>query len=190
MDLRQLSHNITGYWKQMCVINHHLLLSYRAHRNDMENIYPFLFLGAVYALTGPSLAVARFHFLVFFLARLLHSVAYLFALRAPTRSLAYIIAQIPCVSMAVQILIAVAVYAWKSRNEELNPRWCSGSERWWLWFVPCVRESRQITPRGLPGGSTLKRRVSVTVQCKVCDYASAGFCEMLSVFFIVLFTFF
>ncbi|XP_036974274.1 prostaglandin E synthase [Acanthopagrus latus] len=83
----------------------------RAHRNDMENIYPFLFLGAVYALTGPSLAVARFHFLVFFLARLLHSVAYLFALRAPTRSLAYIIAQIPCVSMAVQILIAVAVYA-------------------------------------------------------------------------------
>lgn len=77
----------------------------------MENIYPFLFLGAVYALTGPSLAVARVHFLVFFLARLLHSVAYLFALRAPTRSLAYTIAQIPCVSMAVQILIAVAVYA-------------------------------------------------------------------------------
>lgn len=77
----------------------------------MENIYPFLFLGAVYALTGPSLSVARVHFLVFFLARLLHSVAYLFALRAPTRSLAYTIAQIPCVSMAVQILIAVAVYA-------------------------------------------------------------------------------
>ncbi|XP_073334275.1 prostaglandin E synthase [Pagrus major] len=83
----------------------------RAHRNDMENIYPFLFLGAVYAMTGPSLSVARIHFLVFFLARMLHSVAYLFALRAPTRSLAYTIAQIPCVSMAVQILIAVAVYA-------------------------------------------------------------------------------
>ncbi|KAF3701861.1 Prostaglandin E synthase [Channa argus] len=83
----------------------------RAHNNDMENILPFLFLGAIYSLTGPSLAVARFHFLVFFLGRVLHSVAYLLALRAPTRSLAYIVAQIPCVSMALQILAAVAAYA-------------------------------------------------------------------------------
>ncbi len=77
----------------------------------MENIYPFLFLGAIYAMTGPSLGVARLHFLIFFLARMLHSFAYLLALRAPTRSLAYTVAQIPCVSMAVQILMAVAAYA-------------------------------------------------------------------------------
>ncbi|XP_010749244.1 prostaglandin E synthase [Larimichthys crocea] len=83
----------------------------RAHNNDMENIFPFLFLGAIYSMTGPSLAVARLHFLVFFLARVLHSVAYLFALRAPTRSLAYTVAQIPSFSMAVQILMAVAEYA-------------------------------------------------------------------------------
>ncbi|XP_030641207.1 prostaglandin E synthase [Chanos chanos] len=83
----------------------------RAHRNAMENILPFLFLGAVYSLTGPSLAVARCHFLLFFLGRVLHTVAYLLALRAPTRSLAYIIAQVPCVSMAIQILMAVASYA-------------------------------------------------------------------------------
>nr|XP_046230615.1 prostaglandin E synthase [Scatophagus argus] len=83
----------------------------RAHRNDMENIFPFLFLGAVYSMTGPSLAVARLHFLVFFMARVLHTVAYLLALRAPTRSLAYTVAQVPCVSMAVQILMAVAAYA-------------------------------------------------------------------------------
>ncbi|KAF3849302.1 prostaglandin E synthase [Gymnodraco acuticeps] len=83
----------------------------RAHINDLENILPFLFLGAIYSMIGPSLPVARLHFLVFFLARVLHSVAYLFALRAPTRSLAYIVAQIPCVSMALQILVAVAAYA-------------------------------------------------------------------------------
>ncbi|KAL3041970.1 prostaglandin E synthase [Trematomus bernacchii] len=83
----------------------------RAHMNDLENILPFLFLGAIYSMIGPSLPVARLHFLVFFLARVLHSVAYLFALRAPTRSLAYIVAQIPCVSMALQILVAVAAYA-------------------------------------------------------------------------------
>lgn len=79
--------------------------------NDLENILPFLFLGAVYSMIGPSLAVARLHFLVFLLARVLHSVAYLLALRAPTRSLAYVVAQVPCVSMAVQILVAVAGYA-------------------------------------------------------------------------------
>ncbi len=86
-------------------------LSRRAHVNDMENIYPFLFLGAIYSMTGPSLVVARFHFLVFFLGRMVHSVAYLCALRAPTRSLAYTIAQVPCVSMAVQILMVVVTYA-------------------------------------------------------------------------------
>ncbi|KAG7499434.1 prostaglandin E synthase [Solea senegalensis] len=83
----------------------------RAHINDMENILPFLFVGAIYSLTGPSLTVARLHFLIFFLCRMLHSFAYLFALRAPTRSLAYTFAQIPCVSMAVQVLMAVAAYA-------------------------------------------------------------------------------
>lgn len=83
----------------------------RAHINDMENILPFLFLGAIYCLTGPSLAVARLHFLVFFLGRVLHSVAYLLALKAPTRSLAYTVAQVPCVSMALQILMSVAAYA-------------------------------------------------------------------------------
>ncbi|XP_053303657.1 prostaglandin E synthase [Pleuronectes platessa] len=83
----------------------------RAHVNDMENIFPFLFLGAIYSLTGPSLAVARLHFLVFFMCRVLHSVAYLLALQAPTRSIAYTFAQIPCVSMALQIVMAVAAYA-------------------------------------------------------------------------------
>ncbi|XP_062845022.1 prostaglandin E synthase [Trichomycterus rosablanca] len=82
----------------------------RVHVNDMENILPFLFLGAMYSMTGPSLTIARGHFLVFFLGRVLHTVAYLLALKAPTRSLAYTIAQVPCVSMAIQILITVGFY--------------------------------------------------------------------------------
>ncbi|TSK82117.1 Prostaglandin E synthase [Bagarius yarrelli] len=79
----------------------------RAHLNDLENILPFLFLGAIYSMTGPSLVIAQGHFLVFFLGRVVHSVAYLFALKAPTRSLAYTVAQVPCVSMAIQILLTV-----------------------------------------------------------------------------------
>ncbi|XP_020380155.1 prostaglandin E synthase [Rhincodon typus] len=83
--------------------------SRRAHRNARENIFPFLFLGAIYSLMEPNLFIAHVHFLVFFVARVVHSVAYLFAFRAPTRSLAYIIAQVPCVSIAVQILSHIAI---------------------------------------------------------------------------------
>lgn len=98
--------------KNRCVCDYNLYFHFcRAHINDLENILPFLFLGAIYSMTAPSQAVARLHFLVFFLARVLHSVAYLCALPAPTRSLAYTVGQVPCVSMAVQILMAVAAYA-------------------------------------------------------------------------------
>ncbi|XP_029921213.1 prostaglandin E synthase [Myripristis murdjan] len=83
----------------------------RAHRNDLENILPFLFLGAVYSLTGPSLFVARLHFFIVFVARVVHTVAYLLALRAPTRSVAYTIGQMPCASMALQVLFSVITYA-------------------------------------------------------------------------------
>uniref|UniRef100_A0A9L0SRK8 Prostaglandin E synthase n=1 Tax=Equus caballus TaxID=9796 RepID=A0A9L0SRK8_HORSE len=76
----------------------------RAHRNDMETIYPFLFLGLVYSFLGPDPFVAQMHFLVFFLGRMVHTVAYLGKLRAPTRSLAYTVAQLPCASMALQIV--------------------------------------------------------------------------------------
>ncbi|XP_065593581.1 prostaglandin E synthase isoform X1 [Cyrtonyx montezumae] len=82
----------------------------RAHRNDMENIFPFLFLGAVYSLLEPSPAVARIHFFIFCVGRIVHTVAYLLQLRAPTRSVAYGVAQLPCFSMALQILLAAAPY--------------------------------------------------------------------------------
>ncbi|XP_078392063.1 prostaglandin E synthase-like [Cetorhinus maximus] len=84
--------------------------SRRAHRNARENIFPFLFLGAVYSLMEPNLFIAHIHFLIFFVARVVHSIAYLFSLKAPTRSLAYIIAQVPCVSIALQILINVGIH--------------------------------------------------------------------------------
>nr|KAF6434255.1 prostaglandin E synthase [Molossus molossus] len=76
----------------------------RAHRNDMETIYPFLFLGLVYSFLEPNPFVAWVHFLLVFLGRMVHTVAYLGKLRAPTRSLAYTVAQLPCASMALQII--------------------------------------------------------------------------------------
>ncbi|XP_069775642.1 prostaglandin E synthase-like [Narcine bancroftii] len=82
----------------------------RAHRNDMECIYPFLFLGVMYCLLDPSPSIARIHFRIFFLARMVHGVAYLCALKAPTRSLAYMVGQIPCFSMALKILVNMASF--------------------------------------------------------------------------------
>ncbi|XP_033887819.3 prostaglandin E synthase-like [Acipenser ruthenus] len=82
----------------------------RLHHNDMECIYPFLFIGALYCMLDPSPSIARLHFRIFFLARLVHTVAYLFALKAPTRSLAYTVGQIPCFSMAFKIVVNVASY--------------------------------------------------------------------------------
>ncbi|KAM9218143.1 prostaglandin E synthase [Leptosomus discolor] len=82
----------------------------RAHRNDMENIFPFLFLGAVYSLLDPSPAVARIHFFIFCVGRIVHTIAYLLQLKAPTRSVAYSVAQLPCFSMALQILLAATPY--------------------------------------------------------------------------------
>ncbi|KAM7033997.1 prostaglandin E synthase isoform 3-T6 [Acridotheres tristis] len=80
----------------------------------MENIFPFLFLGAVYSLLDPSPTVARIHFLIFCVGRIIHTIAYLLRLRAPTRSVAYSVAQLPCFSMALQILLATTPY-WSSR---------------------------------------------------------------------------
>ncbi|XP_032653760.1 prostaglandin E synthase [Chelonoidis abingdonii] len=82
----------------------------RAHRNDMENIFPFLFLGAIYSLLEPNPIVARIHFLIFCVGRIVHTVAYLLRLKAPTRSVAYSVAQLPCFSMALQILFAVITH--------------------------------------------------------------------------------
>lgn len=87
-----------------------LILLFRAHRNDMENIFPFLFLGAIYSLLDPSPTVARIHFLIFCVGRIIHTIAYLLQLRAPTRSVAYSVAQLPCFSMALQILLATTPY--------------------------------------------------------------------------------
>ncbi|XP_005993300.1 prostaglandin E synthase [Latimeria chalumnae] len=84
--------------------------SRRVHRNDMETIFPFLFLGAIYCMSNPNPFLAQMHFRIFFLGRMVHSVAYLLALKAPTRSLAYAVAQLPCFSMAIQLIYTVASY--------------------------------------------------------------------------------
>uniref|UniRef100_A0ABK0M2N1 Prostaglandin E synthase n=1 Tax=Rattus norvegicus TaxID=10116 RepID=A0ABK0M2N1_RAT len=80
----------------------------RAHRNDMETIYPFLFLGFVYSFLGPNPLIAWIHFLVVLTGRVVHTVAYLGKMNPRIRSGAYVLAQFACFSMALQILWEVA----------------------------------------------------------------------------------
>ena len=75
----------------------------RAHRNDVENILPFIGLGLFYCMTGPDPQVAIWHFRIFAAARILHTISYLSGVSKP-RGLGFISGYLVCVSMAVQNL--------------------------------------------------------------------------------------
>ncbi len=76
----------------------------RAHRNDLENILPFFAVGFFYALTQPSIGVARILFVGYLLVRVLHSVFYLAAWQ-PWRSLVFALGQ---AIMVIMLLVAFA----------------------------------------------------------------------------------
>ncbi|XP_022081054.1 microsomal glutathione S-transferase 1-like [Acanthaster planci] len=78
----------------------------RCHRNDLENIPPFLVLGLLYVLTGPSVSAASWHFRIFAASRFLHTVAYLTPLPQPSRALGFTVGLIINVSMAVQVIMS------------------------------------------------------------------------------------
>ena len=48
-------------------------------QNDIENVFPFVFLGFLYISTNPTLAGAKLAFRIFTAARFLHSITYVFA---------------------------------------------------------------------------------------------------------------
>jgi uncharacterized MAPEG superfamily protein len=60
----------------------------RAHRNDLENILPFLAIGPIYVLSGPSPLGAWICFAGFTTARILHTLFYLRE-SMPHRTVAY-----------------------------------------------------------------------------------------------------
>merc|ERR1712241_473422 len=75
----------------------------RAHLNDMENIYPFVFLG-ILALVN-HLPNCALHFVTFTAARLAHTVVYLLGIRQPARAVCFSVGLIANLSLALQLLI-------------------------------------------------------------------------------------
>ena len=62
---------------------------FSAHRNDMENVYPFLMIGLVYVLSNPDPITATWLFRIFTAVRIAHTVVYVNAVRQPFRALCF-----------------------------------------------------------------------------------------------------
>ncbi len=80
--------------------------SRRMHRNDLENIPPFLACGLLFVTTGPSYLLANILMIGFVGARLAHSVAYATQQSHEIRATLYTIGSAVVMVMAVYVLVA------------------------------------------------------------------------------------
>jgi prostaglandin-E synthase 1 len=78
----------------------------RAHRNDLENILPFLAIGLLYALSRPSYTLALVLCVAFTAGRVLHTVAYIASLQ-PWRTLFYEVGNIALVVMVIHLIVRI-----------------------------------------------------------------------------------
>jgi glutathione S-transferase len=76
----------------------------RAHQNDLENVLPFLAVGFLYALTGPSYDLAWWLFVPFTAARVAHTIVYA-AGRQPWRTLAFEVGNVTLIATTVLLLV-------------------------------------------------------------------------------------
>lgn len=79
----------------------------RNHLNDIENIVPFVLVGFFYVGTNPDRDVALWHFRIFFISRLVHTICYQMPLPQPGRFLACAIGYLTTLSMAARVLLTV-----------------------------------------------------------------------------------
>jgi prostaglandin-E synthase 1 len=76
----------------------------RAHRNDLENIPPFLILGIIAVLVGAPVWGLRICFIAFTAARVVHSLAYVKSMQ-PWRTLSFGIGGLSLLALSVMIVI-------------------------------------------------------------------------------------
>ena len=78
----------------------------RAHRNDLEEVLPFLAVGFLFALTGPSYDVAWWLFVPFTVARVLHTIAYAAGIQ-PWRSIVFAVGDVALLATTALLLARV-----------------------------------------------------------------------------------
>lgn len=78
----------------------------RAHRNDLENVLPYLIMSFVYVLSNPVPVVAVNLFRVVFGCRVFHTIVYaIFVLPQPSRAIGWFVPYVITIYMAVQSAI-------------------------------------------------------------------------------------
>lgn len=78
----------------------------RAHRNDLENIPPFLLLALVGVLVGAAPLGLKITLIAFTAARVGHSIAYLRSMQ-PWRSITFGVGQLCVLALVVMILLRI-----------------------------------------------------------------------------------
>jgi len=79
----------------------------RAHRNDLEEVLPFLIVGLLVAVSHAlSYPVAAWLFILFTVARYLHSISHVFGLQ-PWRSIFFGVGDLALVTTTLTLLFAV-----------------------------------------------------------------------------------
>ncbi|XP_076812381.1 microsomal glutathione S-transferase 1-like [Clavelina lepadiformis] len=79
----------------------------RCHRNDMENIYLFIFLSLLYIATDPPYAMAIWYFRVYTVSRFLHMLVYLNGIGQPFRGLTFAAGYVTCWILAISTLLSI-----------------------------------------------------------------------------------
>ncbi|UJR28037.1 hypothetical protein I4U23_009294 [Adineta vaga] len=77
------------------------------HLNDLENIIPFVLVGLFYVGTQPKVDCALWHFRIFLLSRLFHTIAYQVPLPQPTRTISWLLGYSSIISMTIPILRSI-----------------------------------------------------------------------------------
>lgn len=83
---------------------------FRAHMNDIENVYLFLLLGFLYVSIQPKVSTALLCFRVFTAARYIHSFVYIGQVRQPARLLAFAVGLLVSLYMTGAVIISVISY--------------------------------------------------------------------------------
>lgn len=81
----------------------------RLHRNDLENVLPFLMIGLLYVATKPDPEMALLHFRLFTGSRLLHSCIYALGLPINARATCWAVGLAACLSMTYSVFLKGAL---------------------------------------------------------------------------------
>ena len=80
------------------------IVSFRIHQNDLENVIPFVLIGLLYVLCGPSISTATLHFQLFAAFRILHTIVYLNVIPQPARAICFFVNLGVNISMLITVL--------------------------------------------------------------------------------------